>query len=134
MVRTHHFNFARQQGFTLVEIIAVLVILGVLAAVAVPKYIDLTKEAETKSVAAVKAELQSRANMFYAQYLLDKTSTKNAQNLAAWVTESVGTDFTLGTSGTDLKITSASSSNSFKVTFTQGTTTAAAIFGTITAL
>ncbi len=123
-----------QKGFTLVEIIAVLVILGILAAVAVPKYIDLTKEAETKSVAAVKAELQSRANMYYAQYLLDKTSTKNAQNLAAWATETVGTDFTLGTSGTDIKITSTASTKAYKVTFTQGTVTAAAIFGSITAL
>ena len=38
-----------QKGFTLIEIIAVLVILGILSAVAVPKYFDMQAEARNKS-------------------------------------------------------------------------------------
>ena len=64
-----------QKGFTLIEIIAVLVIMGILAAVAVPKFFDLAGEAEIKAYKAAGAEIQARINQNFAQNLLSSNYT-----------------------------------------------------------
>lgn len=64
----------KQSGFTLIEIVMVLVLLGILTAVAVPKYFDLQKEANEKAAATYAAEYQARLNAHFAKQLM-KTPT-----------------------------------------------------------
>jgi prepilin-type N-terminal cleavage/methylation domain-containing protein len=56
----------RQTGFTLIELVMVIVLIGVLAAVAIPKFVDLGSDARTAAVAGVAGGLSSAASINYA--------------------------------------------------------------------
>ena len=76
-----------QKGFTIIELVVVIVILGVLAAVAFPKFQDLSGDARTAVLNGAKAAVTSAAVISYAKNsgnkvtiasVLDQTSLDTA--------------------------------------------------------
>ncbi|MFT7006804.1 MAG: MSHA pilin protein MshA [Colwellia sp.] len=63
-------NLTKQKGFTLIELVVVIVILGILAVTAAPKFIDLTGDAKGSVIEAVKGSMNSAADLAHAKALV----------------------------------------------------------------
>jgi len=73
----------KQNGFTLIELVIVIIVLGILAATAVPKFINLQDDAKKSAMKGVEAAVHSAANIVYSKAAIDGVETTAGESVSA---------------------------------------------------
>jgi len=84
----------KAKGFTLVEILIVVVILGILAAIVIPQFTSASEAAKASSIQTQLQTIRSQIELYQIQHNGDYPTLTNATNGTAWdaLTESTDVD------------------------------------------
>ena len=82
-----------EQGFTLLEIIATIVILSILAALAIPRYISLDESARQRAIDAGIAELNGRETLTWSNLKISASGYKDDDTLFDMIDYKLGDEY-----------------------------------------
>ena len=68
----------RSAGFTLIELVIVIIILGILAVTAAPKFLNLQADAKEGVLKGVEASIKSASSLVYSKSIIAGVETKDA--------------------------------------------------------
>lgn len=112
-----------QAGFTMIELIVVIVILGVLAAVAMPKFVDVSGDAETAAIKGVAGAATSAMNVNYGARKVNATkgfAVDNCEDVATLLQGGLPTGYSVtgGAIDPDQSVTCAVAKGTYSANFT----------------
>ncbi|ENO8810236.1 type II secretion system protein [Photobacterium damselae] len=76
----------RQGGFTLIELVVVIVILGILAVTAAPKFMNLQNDARNASLQGLKGSIEGAAGIVYGKAAVQGVESKDASEVGGVAT------------------------------------------------